>query len=183
MKKIISDFRRAYRKKIIFYWAEFAVIALGLTLSGAVVREKTRIIAWVVLAGLLLLTIWVTISTLSAPRKFSKKLSRLPEKTREKILADYGTTKDMGGRWFLEEYVLFYRNRKIELLRYDEIRSAEPKGFSLELRLLDGKKALMPVGPAENPAVLIAALRSRNPQISAMLNGKVIEKMENKSNE
>lgn len=181
MNRIISDFRRYYRKKIIIFWVEFAVIALGLAVSGVIVREKTRLMAIIVLASLFALTLWNTLSILViAPRDFGKRLSELPEKTRTEIISQYQSAKDMGGRWFLEEYVLFHRNRKIVLLRYDEIRSAEPKGFNLELKLQDGKTELLPIKPDENPAVTVAVLRSREPRISVMLNGKIIEKMENK---
>ena len=36
------------------------------------------------------------------------------------------------------------------------------------------------LGPDENPAMIVAALRSKNPNISIKLNGQIIEKMENR---
>ena len=60
------------------------------------------------------------------------------------------------------------------------IRSTDLKGLKMTLELLDGRIERLPLEPNENPAFIVAALRSKNPQISVKLNGQIIEKMENR---
>lgn len=181
MDKIISDFKKSFRHTALGYWLCTAMCLAGFLLSGVFVKAPTRIPAAAVAAFLVSASAYTTLEIFfTAPKRFREKLGRLPEKTRGDIITQYERAACFGKKWFLEEYLLFHGKRKIELLRFDEIRSAEPKGFKMELELLDGKKKALLLEPNENPAVIAAALRSKNPQISVMIDGRVVDRMENK---
>jgi len=179
--KIIKDYRRSFRHTPIGYWICTAFVTAGFLLSGVYVKMPLTIPAAVLTAAFAGLSLWATLNVLVfSPKKFAKMLDNFPEEEKEKILSRYESAPNIGKRWFLDEYLLYHRKRRIELLRYDLIRSAEPKGLKMELILLDGKTEILPLEPDENPAMIVAALRSKNPQISVKLNGQVIEKMENR---
>ncbi|GEM_PF-6167729 len=179
--KIIRDCRRTFRHTPIGYWISTAFVTAGFLLSGIYTKMPLAVIAAVLTAAFWGISAWATLDVfVFSAKKFAKTLDGLPEKSRTKILQKYESAPALGKRWFLEEYLLFHRKRRIELLRYDEIRSAEPKGMKIELELLNGKVERLPLEPDENPAMIVAALRSKNPQISVKLNGKIIEKMENR---
>lgn len=181
MDKIIKDYQKTFRHTPIGYWISTAFVVAGFALSGVYTKMPLAVFAVILTAGLLGLSVWITLDiAVLAPRKFARRLNAMPESDKDNILAQYESAPNLGKRWFLGEYMLYHRNRRIELLRYDMIRSAEPKGFKMELVLLDGRTERIPLEPDENPAMIVAALRSKNPQISVKLNGQVIEKMENR---
>lgn len=179
--KIIMDYRKTFRHTPIGYCISAVLVTAGFLLSGVFTKMPLAVIAAVLTAAFWGLAIWAALEVFFlSSRRFAKALDELPEGQKAEILSQYGSAPNLGKRWFLGEYLLFYRNRRIELLRYDMIRSSEPKGFKMILELLDGKIERLPLGPDENPAFIVAALRSKNPQISVKLNGKIIEKMENR---
>ncbi len=181
MKKIISDYLREHRWLPIRWWLVTALDAAGLLLSHSFTKDSTRVAAFVCTAGLATAALWSTLDVLvAAPGRFKKRLNALPENERNAVSEQYENAAAIGKRYFLKEFLIFYFRADIVLVRFSEIRSAELKGYKL---LLDtgGKKPLkMPFEPDENPAMLVAALRSKNPQISVKLNGQIIEKMENR---
>lgn len=181
LDKIIKDYRKTFRHVIIGDWISAALIIIAFALSGVYVKFPlviAAVICTVVMCGI---AIWQTLGILVLERRrLVRRLDSLPEGDKEKILSRYESVHDIGKRWFLDEYLLFHRDRHIELLRYDTILSAEPKGFKLYLELPGGKTERLGLGADENPAMIVAALRSKNPQISVKLNGQVIEKMENR---
>ena len=179
--KIMEDYRKSFFHVIIGDWICAVLIVAGPALSGSYADFPRVVPAVVCTIGMCGIAIWQTLGILVLERRrLIKRLNDLPEGDKEKILSQYASAHDIGKRWFLGEYLLFHRNRHIELLRYDMIRSAEPKGFKMELVLLDGKTERLGLGADENPAMIVAVLRSKNPLISVKLNGKIIEKMENR---
>ncbi len=179
--KIIKDYRKTFRHVIIGDWISTVLIIIAFVLSGVYVKFPLVIFAVICTVVMCGIAIWQTLGILVLERKrFVRRLNSLPEVDKEKILSRYESVHDIGKRWFLDEYLLFHRNRHIELLRYDTILSAEPRGFKLELELPGGKIERLGLGPDENPAMIVAALRSKNPDISVKLNGQIIEKMENR---
>lgn len=181
LDKIIKDYRKTFRNVIISDWICAALIVIAFVLSGVYVKFPLVIVAVICTAVMCGIAVWQTLGILVLERRrLVRRLNSLPEGDKEKILSRYESVHDIGKRWFLDEYLLFHRNRHIELLRYDTILSAEPKGFKLELELPGGKIERLGLGVDENPAMIVAALRSRNPRISVKLNGQVIEKMENR---
>lgn len=181
LDKIIKDYRKTFRRVIICDWISAVLIIIAFVLSGVYVKFPLVIIAVIFTAIMCGIAIWQTLGILVLERRrLVRRLNSLPKGDKEKILSRYESAHDIGKRWFLDDYLLFFRNRHIELLRYDTILSAEPKGFKLDLELPGGKIERLGLGPDENPAMLVAALRSKNPNISVKLNGQIIEKMENR---
>lgn len=179
--KIINNYRKTYRHTPIGYCISAALVTAGFLLSGAFTRMPFAVIAGVCMAAFWGLTIWAALDVfVFSDRRFMKTLNGIPKEKRAELLSQYESAPNLGKRRFLGEYLLFYRKRRIELLRYDTIRSAEPKGLKMILELSDEKTELLPLEPGENPAIIVAALRSKNPHISVKLNGQVIEKMENR---
>lgn len=180
MKKIIKDYRRFSRITVIpFDWLRAALVAAVFALTGMYARPGFRIAAIILTAGMVGISLFATLnSLLFAEFRFKKRMSALSEKERSDIANQYDNAVNFGYRWFPEEYLLYFTNTNIVLLKYSEILSAELKRSKLLLRLSNGKTAKMDLSPNDNPAVLVAAMRSKNPQISVILNGEVIEKMD-----
>lgn len=179
--KIVKDYRKTFRHVIIVDWICAGLQIIAFAMSGVYVKFPLVIVAVICTVVMCGIAVWQTLGILVLERRrLVRRLNNLPEGDKEKILLRYESAHDIGKRWFLDEYLLFHRNRHIELLRYDAILSAEPKGFKLDLELPGGKTERLRVGADENPAMIVAALRSKNPLISVKLNGQVIEKMENR---
>ena len=183
MEKIISDYRRFFLPTIVKYWVMTALMAIGMGLAAYANRKL--IIPAVVLSGYfaVMSIIGTADIALREPHRFKEMLLELPENERSKIAAEYEKAAKFHCKRFLEEYVLFYLKRRIMLVRYDEIESAEAKGFKIWLRLSGGRMTAVPLFPSENPAVIVAVLRAKNPDISVLINGKVVESMEKRKKE
>ncbi|MDE7399234.1 MAG: hypothetical protein K2N06_06865 [Oscillospiraceae bacterium] len=182
MDKIIKDYRRFSRITAIpFDWLRAALVTAVFTLTGMYTRSGFRIAAIILTAGMVGISLYATLNALIFTEfRFKKRMSALSEKERSDIANQYDNAVNFGYRWFLEEYLLYFTNTNIALLKYSEILSVELKRSKLLLRLSNGKTAKMDLSPNDNPAVLVAAMRSKNPDISVMIDGKVVESMENK---
>lgn len=124
--------------------------------------------------------VYTTLSvTVFERRRLQAALGGIPQSERETLLSQYETAHTIGNRKFLDEYLIFFGDARLFLLNYRDIRSAELKGYKLLLDIGEKKPVKMPFGAEENPAILVAVMRSRNPNISVILNGKLLEKMEN----
>ena len=183
MEKIIADYRKTFTPTLIKYWAMAVLFALGLSLA-VLANRKLLIPAIVISAYFIIMSVVGTLEVaVNEPARFKKTLGGFPENERNKISAEYGKAAKFYRKWFLEEYLLFYLKRRIMLIRYDEIESAESKGFKIWLKMTEGRMTALPLLPNENPAVIIAALRVKNPNISVLINGKVVESMEKRKME
>lgn len=181
MDRIIKDYRRFSRFSLPFDWLRAALVAATFALTGMFSRPGFRVAAIILTAGMVGISLYATLNALVfAERRFKKRMSALPEKERSDIVNQFENAVNFGYRWFLEEYLLYFTNTRIVLIKYSEILSAELKRNKLILQLSSGKPAKIDLSPDENPAVLVAAMRSKNPDISVILNGKVVESMENK---
>lgn len=181
MDKIIKDYRRFSRFTLPFDWLRAALVAAVFALTGMYARPGFQIAAIILTAGMVGISLYATLNALIfAEYRFKKRMSALSEKERSDIANQYENAANFGYRWFPEEYLLYFTNTEIVMLNYSEILSAELKRNKLILQLSSGKSAKMDLSPDDNPAVLVAAMRSKNPSISVILNGKVVESMENK---
>ncbi len=182
MDKIIKDYRKFSRITAIpFDWLRAGLVAAVFALTGMYARPGFQIAAIVLTAGMVGISLYATLNSLIfAERRFKKRMFALPEKECSDIANQYESAVNFGYRWFLEEYLLYFTNTRIVLIKYSEILSAELKRNKLILQLSSGKPAKIDLTPNDNPAVFLAAMRSKNPQISVILNGKVVESMENK---
>ena len=179
LKKLISDYRRESRSYPIRWWIVTAIEVVIYIFTGMFKNDDfRRVLAIAFTAAFVVMSVYVTLDVLIiAPLGIKKRIKAIPGG--KAVPEQYEKAVMLGRRRFLEEYLVYFYNMRMFLVEYSEIKSAELKGFKL---LLDtgGKKPLkMPFEAQENPAILVAALRSRNPKISVILGGKVVEKMEN----
>ena len=179
LKTLFSDYRRESFSFPIRWWIVTAVEVMIYIFTGSFSKDDfRRVLAIAFTAAFVVMSVYVTLLVFFImPQIIRRRLNAMSD---EKAVSEqYEKAPKLGGRRFLEEYLIYFFNMKMFLVKYSEIKSAELKGFKL---LLDtgGKKPLkMPFDARENPAILVAALRSRNPNISVILGGKLIEKMEN----
>lgn len=181
--RLIADYRREFRFSALRWWMITAVIAVVYLFTGMFWRTGAMLIAAV--AALTFFVVMSVYSTLYVfviePTRIKRRLNAFPEDKRTEFLGQYEKAAKLGQRRFLDEYLIFFRNMRMIMPKYSDIRSAELKGRNLLLDIGEKKPLKMPFGFEENPAVLVAAMRSRNPDISVIINGKIVESMENKN--
>ena len=175
MKPITREFYRAHRFIPLRYFVVTAVFAAVLFFTGSYTKEDTRFIAITVSAFMGLLALWSLVDVLAAPMLFKKRLGRLPESERAELVAGLENASKLGKRWFSEDHLVFFAKRRICLVRYDELQSADMKGSRLYLKLTDDTETPLPFEANENPAILVAALRSKNGKMKASINGKSVD--------
>lgn len=181
LKNIYSDYRKTFRSYPIRWWIVTAIEIAVYLFTGMFSKADIRRTLAIFGAALFVITsALVTLNVLFFEcGKFKKRLNALPESEQNAVLEQYEKAPALGKRRFLEEYLIYFGNMKIIAVKYSEIKSAELKGYKLLLDTGKKKPLKMPFEAEENPAVLVAAMRSRNPNISVILNGKIVEKMEN----
>ena len=175
MSEIKRDFFKLYRMSTIFEWIWAAVMTAGLFLYARG-KENLITVAIVISSIVVLYAVVITVLTLTAPIAFKQKVKKLPENKQNEI--QNGKFTQIGKRRFYEHFTVFFVGRQIKLVKYSEIKSLEPKGNKLRLVLENEKTVKLPVEPEENSAMLAAALKSKNPKIAVIINGKVVEKTE-----
>lgn len=176
MSEIKREYFKLYRMSTILEWVWAAVMTAGLFLTARG-NEFLFTIAIIVSSIVVLYALVITVLTLTAPFCFGQQLKKLPENEQSEI--QNGKFTQIGKRRFYEHFTVFFAGRQIKLVKYNEIKSLEPKGNKLRLVLGNEKKVNLPVEPEENSAMLAAALKSKNPEIAVIINGKVVEKTEN----
>lgn len=175
MKLIAKEFYRAHRSIPLRFLTVSAICVAVLFLTGTYTRENTRLLAIVVSAFLGFITLWSLIDVMIAPKLFERQLGRLPENVGGEIRSGFENASKLGKRWFMENYLVYFAKRRIRFLRFDELRNADIKGNKLFVSLADSTTALLPFEQSENPAILVAALRSKNGQMKASVNGKPVD--------
>ena len=175
MKQVTEEFYRAHKCIPLRFLIVSAICVGVLFFTGTFSRENTRLPAVIVSAFLGLFTLWTLVEVLIAPMRFKKQLDRLPQNIGAEITSGLESASRLGKRWFMENYLVYFAKRRICFLRFDELQSADLKGNKLFVSLADGKTVLLPFEPSENPAILVAVLRSKNGQMSASVNGKPVD--------
>lgn len=176
MKQIVRDFLKAHVSMLVRYTLIVAVCIGCFALTGIFSKEKTLFAGIAVTAFLLFILVWAFVDVLAVgPAKFRKRLAELEEADRSEVISGYPNARRLGKRFFYKkDWLMFYSYRRIELIRFGELRSAEPKGSNLFLTLSGGRTVLMPVEPGENDAMLMAVLKQYNKDITFMLNGSPV---------
>ncbi len=179
MDKIIRDYYKAHISVPIRFAVVTAICIGAFFLTGIFSRDNTFAAGIIVSAFLVGVFIWAAVDVFFiAPHKFRRDMEKMPESDREIIVSGYDKAAKIGARRFYKDgFLLFYSYRRIVVLRYDEIVSAEPKssrGENIFLKLSDGRTVLMPVLPNENGAVLLAALLEQAPEIKIYINGRLM---------
>ena len=179
MSEIKREFFKLYRMSTILEWVWAALVTGGLFLTA---RKSDFMLTIAIIASsiVVLYALVITILTLTAPFCFEQQLKKLPENDRSEI--ENGKFTQIGKRRFYEHFTVFFAKRQIKLVKYSEIKSLEPKGNKLRLVLGNEKTVNLPVDVEENSAMLAAALKSKNPEIAVIINGKVIEKTDKTEN-
>ena len=173
-KKIAGEFYRANISIPIRFLIVSVICAAVLFFTGTFARDNTRVFAIIASAFLCLLTLWALVDVLIAPYIFKKRLEKEADACSE---LDGGLEKahKIGKRWFFENHLLYFAKRRIQLIRYDEIKSADMKKTRLYLALENGKSLPFPFESSENPAILVAALRSKNEKMKATIDSKTVD--------
>ena len=175
MKPVFREFYRAHRLIPLRFLIISAICATVFFFTGTYSRESTRIVAIILSAFLGFLTLWSLVDILTAPMRFKKRLDRLSEPERNELVSGLESASKLGRRWFSEKHLVYFAKRRICFARYDDMQSADLKGSRLFLKLADGTETPLPFEPSENPAILVAALRSKNGQMKASVNGKAVD--------
>ena len=175
MRLLAREFYRAHRFVPLRYFIVTSICAAAFFFTGSYTRETSRLVAIIVSSLMGLLTLWSLVDVLVAPMLFKARLGKLPEDERGELLEGLEGATKLGKRWFSEEHLVFFAKRRIRFVRYDELESADLKGSRLFLKLSDGSQTPLPFETDENPAVLVAALRSKNGKMKASVNGKDVD--------
>ena len=175
MKPITREFCRAHLSIPLRYSIVTAIVAAAFFFTGAYSRENTSLIPIIFSAFLGLLTLWSLADVLIAPMLFKIRIGKLPENERKELVSELEGASKLGRRWFAETHLVYFAKRRIRCVRYEELQSADLKGNRLFLKLSDGTELPMPYEANENPAILVAALRSKNGQMQASVNGKNVD--------
>ncbi len=166
MKRVITDFYRSQVWLIIRYSVIVFICIGAFIFTDIYENEKTKtagIAVTVFLGAVYLISVGEIFIT--APMRLKKRLGELSEKEREAFPEEYEKAKRVGKRYFMEESFLFYSYRRIELLKYSEIRSLRLKNYNLFITPENGQKVIMQFEPKEEPALIMAYLCGKNSKI------------------
>lgn len=172
MNEIKRDYYKFHKNSTILTWVWTAAVIIGLFITSQK-REFDFPYEYITSGILILYSLVLTIFTLCAPIAFGNKLKKLPADEQDEILN--GKFNKVGERRFYENYLLYYYNRLIKIVKYSDIVGIEPKSNNLILTLKNGKKAKIFVPKDENSAILAAAIKSKTSEVSVKIGGKVIE--------
>lgn len=172
MNEIKRDYYKFHKSSTILTWVWTAVVIVSLFITSNN-REIGFPYEYVTSGILILYAIILTIFTLCAPIAFGSKMKKLPADEQHEILN--GKFNKIGERRFYENFLLFYYNRQIKIVKYSDIVEIEPKNYKLILTLKNGKKANIFVAKDENSAMLAAAIKSKTTEVTVKIGGKVIE--------
>lgn len=174
MRHIIRDFRIAHCDIPIRHAVISVVCIAAFFLTGIFTNEKTFIAGIAISVFLAAMTVWSTVEVLAvSPASFRRFVSALPVEEQREITEGYASSLKLGSRRFYEENMfLLYSRNKIFVMKYSDIISGDFAGNKILLTLADGRKISTPIALGENAPIIMAALRSRNPDIAILLNGK-----------
>ena len=175
MRFLKREFYRAHLPFTLGYLIAAAIVTAAFFFTGSYTRENIRPVAIIVSSLIGLITLWSFVDVVSAPMLFKARFEKLSEDERKEFLSELESASKLGSRWFSEKYLVFFAKRRIRFVRYDELQSADLKGNRLFLKLTDGSETPLPFEINENPAILVAALRSKNGNMTASINGKNVD--------
>ncbi len=102
----------------------------------------------------------------TAPSKYREQVSAFPEDVQDELLREYPSAKIVGTQRYMSRVMIFFRNREIFAVQYNDIAGAAPKNRDLLLYVKDSEEPLRVPCPANNmSAIVFAYLRSKNPDI------------------
>ena len=174
MRQILKDFYKAHISLLIRYIVIVAICIAAFFMTGVFARDNTRIPGIVIAAFLGACLVWAVADIfIAAPRNFKGRLSQLSDESAAEVVNNYSLSYNIGNhRLYRETWIIFYSYRRIKLIRYDEIRSADLRRNGIFLKLCDGKETIITIMPGESGEILLAAIKGRNENIKIMLNGE-----------
>ena len=174
MRQIIKDFYKAHISLLIRYLVIVAICITAFFMTGVYARDNTRVPGIIISAFLGACLIWAAADIfVIAPKKFKRRLAELPEGSAAEVADNYPQAYRIGvHKFYKETWIIFYSYRRIKLMRYDEIRSADLRRNGIFLKLCDGKETIITLQPNESGEMLLAAIKGRNENIQIMLNGQ-----------
>lgn len=174
MRRIITDFYKAHIPLLIRYAVIVAVCVTAFFMTGVFARDNTRIPGIVIAAFLGCCLIWAAADIfIIAPKKFGERLGELSEEGAAEVVEKYPEAFAIGAhKFYRENWIIFYSYRRIKLIGYDEIISADLKRGGIFLKLRGGRETIITVRPDESGEMLTAAIKGRNENIKIMLNGE-----------
>lgn len=175
MKELFGEFYRAHMTVVLRYLIVTAICAAVMFFTGTYTNDNLRIPATAITVFLAAATLWTLFDVFGAPRRFISKLREFPERERETLEKGLQSAQRLGRRWFLEEHLIYFAKRRIRFFRYDELCSASLDRNRLTVTLSNGEKYPFPFEADENPAVLVAVLRSRNGKLTASVDGAEVD--------
>lgn len=175
MKKLTREFYKAHLAIPLRFLIVTAICVAVMYFTGTFSNETLRIPAIVVSAFLAAAFLWSLCGVLTAPLRFKKRLGALSWDERREITDGMETAKQLGKRWFSEKHLVYFSKSGIEFVRFDEILSADMRKNKLSLALSDGRELPFPFEANENPAVLVALLRSKNGRLAATIDGVSVD--------
>lgn len=166
MNKILKEFFKANAKTLIFYTAVCAAIIGAFFLTGIFAKEKTfnagvLASAFIALSDLIMLAQVFII----APINLRKELNRLNPTEQAEVTEGFEAAQNSGGRCFLQSFAIIFSYRRIYLLRYTTIVSAERGQRNLFLTLINGKSVVIEFGYNEDIGQTLDAFMLKNPLI------------------
>lgn len=174
MRRILKDFYKAHIPLLIRYAVIVAICVAAFFMTGVFARDNTRVPGIVIAAFLGCCLIWAAADIfVVAPKKFGDRLGELSEESAAEVVGKYPEAFAIGAhKFYKENWIIFYSYRRIKLIGYDEIISADLKRGGIFLKLRGGKETIVTVAPGESGEILLAAIRGRNENIKIMLNGE-----------
>ncbi len=174
MQQILKDFYKAHVSVLIRYTVIVAICITAFFLTGVFARDNTRIPGIVIAVFLGCCLIWAAVDIfIIAPKKFGDRLGQLSAENAAEVVESYPQTYRIGNhKFYKEKWIIFYSYRRIKLIGYDEIISADLKRGGIFLKLSSGRETIITVSPGESGEMLMAAIKGRNENIKIMLNGE-----------
>lgn len=174
MRQIIKDFYKAHISLLIRYSVIVAICITAFFMTGVFVRDNTRVPGIIISAFLGACLIWAAADIfIIAPKNFGKRLRELPEGSAAEVVDNYPRAYRIGvHKFYRDNWIIFYSYRRIKLMRYDEILSADLRRNGIFLKLRDGKETIIALQPGESGEMLMAGIKGRNENIKIMLNGE-----------
>lgn len=169
MRPILRDFWRENLSLLIRTAIISAVCPICFAFTGIFERDNTRA-AGIVITGFLAAALLWQFARIFAvyPLMLKKQLSRLSEKERAQVVKGYSAARPLGARRFYQSgWLLSFSGGRLTLLRISDVKSASLSGTRIKLTLSDGKKSSIKAAPDESAPIILAALRSVNPDIKA----------------
>lgn len=166
MKIILKEFYKANAKNLVLYTLICAAIIGAFFLTGIFAKEKTLAAgvlasAFIALSDLIMLVQVFVI----APRKLRSQLDKLAPEQRAAVTEGFAETQPISGCYFTRDLAVVFSYRRIYLLQYTRIISAEPGKNNLFLTLISGKTVIIEFGFGADIDRVLAAFTHKNPHI------------------